>query len=251
MIEIRNSIFSDRAELFNLWSEAFHDTDSYINNFFDTAYCDSHCRVLCVNKKIVSALYIIDCLLNGKKIAYIYAVATLKAYRGHVLYQKLAESTHEYLKALGYAGEILVPATKELFGYYEKLGYKTIGFADTFEDTALSAPLKIQKLNVKEYAGLRKKLLPENGASLGTRGLALLESIASFYATDNALFACETREGRLFVHEFLGDKAEAPAILAALDIKQGIFRTIGNSPFLMGYSLNEEISSIYFPFAFD
>ena len=251
MIEIRNSTPSDRNDLFALWREAFGDTESYINNFFNTAYSDSHCRVLCIDKKVVSALYIIDCLLNGEKIAYIYAVATLEAHRGQGLCRRLTEDTHAYLKALGYAGEILVPASDELFDFYGRLGYKTAGFADSFEATASHSPALLKKLSKEEYAALRLQLLPKNGVILGERGLALLDSLASFYATDGTLTACELREGRLFVHEFLGDKTKASDILAALGVKQGIFRTVGNTPFLMGYSLGAKIDNLYFPLAFD
>ncbi len=251
MIEIRNATAADRDALFAIWREAFGDTDEYISRFFTTAYSDSHCRVLCVDNEIASVLYIIDGFLKKRKIAYIYAVATYKRYRGRGLYRQLSENTHEYLKDLGYEAEILVPATKELFTFYSNLGYKAVGFADSFEAVAAPTAAFLKQLDCYEYTALRQKLLPENGVILGDKGLAFLNSIAIFYATENTVIACETRNGKLFVHELLGKKSEASAILAALNIKQGVFRATGTDPFLMGYSLKGEIDNIYYALAFD
>jgi predicted acetyltransferase len=92
-----------------LWKEAFADEDVFLDIFFSASFSPERCRCLTVQDQLAAALYWMDCSAGEAKLAYIYAVATAKAYRGRGLCRALLEDTHAVLKRMGYAGAILVP----------------------------------------------------------------------------------------------------------------------------------------------
>ena len=108
-----------------LWCEAFGDADEFLDAFFKTAFSPDRCQCVTVGDDAAAALYWFDCECREKRIAYIYAVATSKAYRGQRLCHKLMEHTHNELKGQGYSGAVLVPVTPSLFEFYSGMGYKT------------------------------------------------------------------------------------------------------------------------------
>ena len=120
-----------------LWKEAFGDTDEFINMFFSTAFSTDRCRCVTLNGNIIAALYWFNCQYNNKPIAYLYAVATAKAYRGQGICHMLMKDTHQYLAKLGYEGVILVPGNEGLFKFYENIGYKTCSYIHKFQCTAI------------------------------------------------------------------------------------------------------------------
>ena len=104
------------AGLRELWKEAFGDSDAFLDGFFATGFSPTRCRVLDWNGRCAAALYWFDCSIEGKKLAYIYAVATLEDFRGKGFCRQLMEKTHRDLQASGYAGCVLVPGSRALFG---------------------------------------------------------------------------------------------------------------------------------------
>ena len=107
----------------DLWQEAFGDSREFIDTFFRTGFSPERCRCLWKDDHLVAALYWFDCDWEKRKLAYLYAVATDKAFRNQGLCKKLMEDTHRHLEALGYSGTVLVPGEPELFSFYKKLGY--------------------------------------------------------------------------------------------------------------------------------
>ena len=118
----------DIKSLRDLWKEAFGDDDSFLDNFFRSAYCEKRARCIKSEGQIIAALYWFDCMYNDNKIAYVYAVATAMKYRGKGYCNILMNDTHKLLNIIGYSGVILVPATDKLFKFYEKLGYITCAY---------------------------------------------------------------------------------------------------------------------------
>lgn len=237
-----------------LWKEAFGDTDEFLDLFFTTAFSTD--RTICIEEdgKILSALYIFDCLFEGKKIAYIYAVATSKSARGRGLCRKLMSYTHTYLKDKEYAGAILVPSDKGLFEMYEKMGYKTCCFTDEAEVLAENNTIKLKEISKEEFAKLRREYLPEKAVIQEKENLDFLGSFAEFYKGEDFLFAFYRAEDTLIVTEFFGNKEKAPLIVHTLGFNKGIFRTNGTSkPFGMYHSFSEDLYSApqYFGLAFD
>lgn len=219
-----------------LWKRVFGDPDAFIDTFFDVAYAPERCRCIEENGEAISALYWFDCEYTGGKLAYIYAVATNPNHRGKGLASRLLQETHAHLKTLGYAGAVLKPA-KGLFPFYERLGYRTSGYICRFDAAASSVPAKIREVSVREYASLRRQLLPENAVLQEGVTLDFLHTFAKLYAADGALLSLSRQEPVIF--EYLGDPALTPGILAAFGIQNATLLTAGgNIPFTMYCPLN-------------
>ena len=111
-------------QLKELWKEAFGDSDGFISGFFDNAFAADRCRCVTEQDRLAAALYWFDCRYQDRPLAYVYAVATAKAFRGQGICRALMENTAKHLQNLGYAGVLLVPA-RGLFEMYGKMGYET------------------------------------------------------------------------------------------------------------------------------
>lgn len=246
-------------ELRTLWKETFGDTDEFLDLFHSTAFSLNRCRCAVQDGKIVAALYWFDCSFSGNSIAYIYAVATAKEYRGQGICHALMESTHMHLKELGYAGAILSPASKSLFDFYEKMGYKTCAYNDEliFKEDSLYAfeksDITIRKIDKNEFARLRQDFLPKDAVLQENENLDFLETQAEFFTGKNFLLTAQKNDSHLQGIEFLGDTSVIPAILQALHCTSGNFRTVGKeNPFGMYYAFTEATSTpSYIGFVFD
>ena len=237
-----------------LWKEAFGDTDEFLDIFFKKAFHPERCRCISDGEQVTAALYWFDCLHDGKKLAYIYAVATAKSYRGHGLCRKLIDDTHRHLASLGYEGALLVPGSKELFEMYEKMGYQTCSTIREFQCKARPEELQICEISALEYAMLRKLLLPKSSVIQENENLDFLQTYAHFYMGLGFLLVAFGENDTLWGVELLGDITAAPAITYTLGYEKGSFRTIGNGrPFAMYHPLGDSTLSppSYFAFAFD
>ena len=234
----------DTAPQRQVWKQAFGDTDGFLDIFFSAAYAPNRSRCLYKDGTLTAMLYWFDCQWEGRKLAYLYAVATDPQYRGQGLCRALMEDTHAHLQEHGYQGAILVPNGADLFGLYEKLGYRTCGYVSEFSCSAAGEAIPVQKIPVQEYAALRRQSLPQGSVVQEGAALALLEDYSSFYKGDGFLFTAYAENGKLTVSELLGDIAAAPGILAALGFCEGKFRTPGNeNPFAMYHPLTEDNSA--------
>lgn len=253
-MKISNPTDADIAALRELWREAFGDGDVFLDLFFSLAFKEN--RSLCVklDGELAAALYWLDCEQNGQRLAYIYAVATKRAYRGRGLCRELMKSAHAELAALGYAGAILVPGEKSLFEFYERLGYATCASIDVIECEAAAEGAPMRELSKDEYAAHRRKMLDAGGVIQENESLDLLENMAKFYTGDGFLLAARREGDTLFGLELLGNTRTAKKAVAALGCKRGRFRTPGSStPFAMYHPLTSKTQAkpTYLGFAFD
>lgn len=245
---------SDVPALRNLWKEAFGDTDSFLDKFFDSAFSVKRSRCTKSGSDIYAALYWFDCIFNNKNIAYIYAVATAGKMRGRGYCSMLMNNVHELLKEKGYAGIILVPASKHLFEFYGKMGYKTTAHKTNVFVNASDECVNVTEVSACEYARIRKKYLPENSVLQEGENLDFLSLMCRFYTGDGFCFVLDNTLKTFKAIEFLGDFDLAPHILNSFKVKSGEFVTFGNEiPFAMYLSLDESNDSHpkYFGFAFD
>lgn len=242
---------SQTDELRALWQEAFGDDDVFLDQFFTYGFAPDRCRCLTVDGRVAAALYWFDCSFEGKPMAYLYGVATAKAFRGKGLCRALAENTHQHLKYLGYAGEVLVPAEENLFQMYEKMGYSVCSSVSEFVCTAASEPAQMRKVDAEEFRLLRRQFLPEDGVVQEGDNLNFLQTMADFYAGEDFLVVVAQGED-FFAPELLGNEQAAPGILAALRHNKGRFRGPGGgTPFAMYLSLSDCPAPGYFGLAFD
>ena len=241
------------ADLRHLWQEAFGDSEETLDNFFATGFSPDRFRCIYEAGRPVSALYWFDCTLDGHKLAYLYAVATLKSHRGQGLARQLMLEAHEILKSSGYAGAILVPGEKELFSYYEKLGYRATTKTEEFSAAATTSTVYIYEISPAEYAAWRGSYLPEDGVWQQGETLSYLATYARFYKGEDFLLSATKEEETLIVHEILGNTDCCGHILCALGCKTGHFRTPGEGrDFAMYLPLQEDCPApAYFGLALD
>ena len=247
---------AQQRQLRGLWQEAFGDTEEYLDLFFGAAFSPGRCRCAVEEGTVTAALYWLDCTCRGQKIAYIYAVATAKAFRGRGIASKLLADTHAHLARLGYAGAVLVPGEGPLFGFYEKLGYRVCSRITDFVCAGSAEDVPLRRVDAADFAKQRREILSllEPGAVLQEgESMALLEAQCRFYAGQNFLLAARADGDVLQGIELLGDPQNAPGIVATLGYREGRFRTRGTArDFAMFRPLAEGVEApTYFGLAFD
>lgn len=215
-------------QLRGLWKEAFGDEDAFLDAFFDTGFSPDRCRCVTLDGQIAAALYWFDCSWEGRPLAYLYAVATGKPYRGQGLCRRLMANTHEHLKYLGYTGAVLVPGEPSLFDFYGKMDYKAFGPVEDFSCHAEEPPVPLRKIEAGEYARLRRLRLPPGSILQEGELLTFLDALGEFYAGEEFLMAGSRDGSHWQAQEFLGNIRRAPGILCALGLQSGHFRTPGN-----------------------
>jgi len=223
-----------------LWKEAFGDTEAYLELFFSTVFSPSRCRCVTEDGQTAAMLYWFDCTVEEKPFAYLFAIATRKAFRGKSLCRELMADTHRHLQQLGYAGAILVPAEESLFGFYGSMGYRNFGGVTRFTSLPGETAAALQPVDAKEYGRLRQKLLPPGGVTQDPVTLGFLEAQTALYAGAGFLLSCYREERTLLVQEYLGDPNNAPGIVAALGCREGRFLSLGKDPFAMWLPLTDD-----------
>lgn len=240
-------------ELRNLWKEAFGDSDAYLDLFFGTGYSPTRCRCLTEDGHVAAALYWLDLFCDGQKMAYIYAVATGKAYRGRGLCRMLMEDTRNVLRGRGYYGAVLSPGDAGLARMYGTMGYSYCANVGQIRCQAGGKSVAIQRVSAEVYNAQRNVLLPEGGLELGKAAAGFLAAQAELYVGENCTLAALRTEEGLFGIELLGNAKLAPDILKTLDCETGVFRIpFGDHPFAMFCLLKKKAKTPrYLGIAFD
>lgn len=211
-----------------LWKEAFGDEDAFLDTFFAEAFSEERSLCIHVDDVVAAALYWFDCHLDGRKLAYLYAVATGNAFRGQGLCSRLITQTHALLSRQGYAGVVLVPGSEDLFRMYEKMGYRVCsGIGEVFCLPG-ETPAEIRKISPREYAALRRRLLPPGGVLQEGENLRFLQTQRTLYAGPDFLLAATMDRGKVDGAEYLGDPDGLAGIVKALGADCGSFRLPGN-----------------------
>ncbi len=239
-IEFRPPRPEEFPQLRCLFVEAFGEPE-FADSFFQLAYAPERCLVA-TEGEILGMLHWFDCFQDGKKLAYLYAVAVKPARQGTGIGSRLLRYTLEYLS--DYGGILLVPAEESLFSYYEKFGFSVCSSIREISAEA-GEPVPVRRLTAAEFGELRRDYLPSKGIRQEGEALELLASYAHFYASPHALAAVSGGN----VLEFLGDEQELPGLLAALGLGRAEVRMPGESrPFAMGRGAEE---NLYFGLALD
>ncbi|MBQ7943646.1 MAG: GNAT family N-acetyltransferase [Lachnospiraceae bacterium] len=253
-MNIKTPDSADIPALRSLWRESFDDSKEFLDCFFSTAFSTNRCRCILSNDALVAALHWFDCMYMDKPVAYLYAIATAKAYQGQGLCHALMQDTHLHLSKLGYKGAILVPENAKLFELYQGIGYQTCCQHSEFACSASGEKIVLRHIDIDEYACLRRKLLPANSVIQEHENLYFLANQASLYAGETFLLAANIENQQLFGIELLGDSTAAPHILHTLNCSYGTFRTPGGGiPFAMYHDLSEGSLPLpsYFGLGFD
>lgn len=244
---------SHMMQLRQLWKDAFGDGDDFLDMFYSTAYAPHRCRCILDEDRVAAVLYWFDCACEGRKLAYIYAVATDPGYRNQGLCRRLMNDTAAHLKSLGYAGAMLLPQDPGLRQMYGKMGYVPCTNIDEFTCQAAGEPVTLTELTAAEYASLRKSKLPPGSVIQEGENLSYLAGFVKFYRGPDFLAVAFLDGDQAICYEFLGNLTNTPAFLQALGAKNGTIRHPGQGkPFAMYTPLAPNCPKIqHFSFAFD
>ncbi len=227
-------------KLCRLWKQAFGDSDEFLQDFFCVAFSPQRCCTIEQDGDPASMLYWFDCTWEGRKIAYIYAVATDEYYQNQGFCRLLMEKTHRRLREQGYSGAVLVPGSRALFSLYEKMGYAPFCAMQTMTISAGSEPVDLARLSHEEYSRRRLPLLPAGSVIHGDLTFDFLATFCDFYTVGDCLFCGGMEEDTFYFQEYLGDPCCVGGVLAALGAKKGVLRFPGDTPFAMYRPLQDE-----------
>lgn len=226
-----------------IWRACFGDPEEYLDLFFKTAYSPDRC--LFTGDAMA---FWFDCSLEGRRLAYVYALAVAPDKQGRGLGTQMLQDLHRLLAERGYDGVLLVPGEESLFRFYESFGYETVSF---LREATVKAgePADVRRIDAGRFALLRRQypVVLQEGENL-----ALLEAMAEFYEGDGFLAAVNRREKCCL--ELLGDEEKAPGLVSALGMEECAIRLPGSGrPFAMGRSLTADPlpRPLHFGFAFD
>ena len=135
----------DHPRLKELWADVFGDSPEDIDTYFSMRHTDNNMLVYEQSGTIAGMLTMLPVTLvtdSGFSYSarYIYAVATDTRYRKQGISTQLLAAAHAHMQNAGVAASVLVPATPELFGFYEKRGYQTGFWLDIITKKAAVLP---------------------------------------------------------------------------------------------------------------
>ena len=154
-----------------LWINVFEDKEIFIDQFFHHLYQDN--ILICkLQDEIVSmaALLPATFAMEGKeyKMHYVYACATAPPFQEKKIMTKILDKAFKDTTRKGGAGLFLLPANDELYGFYEKNGFKEFFYHDVqkfyFPDFSENTCYKIQRIPVGKYYTLRQSYLHNKNA---------------------------------------------------------------------------------------
>lgn len=209
----RIALTEDLPALDTMWQAAFpEDTAARRALFFETVPL-SHCLVLEQDGNPVSMVYSLPATVGGRRLQYIYAAATLPAYRGRGLFGELLRYSKEQACREGCIGSFLRPAEPSLVGYYARFGYRPWTFCERVRGAAGNG-CPIDALSPQEYTARRQALLPQGALVWPSWFTCLAAQNDEAYAVGEATALCECAGETLIVKELLGD-ADVSALCAA------------------------------------
>lgn len=145
-----------KEQALNLYKKVFSEDSEEFARAFTQRYFDKCCRYSLLDGKMVGMLYLLDCTVCDRdktyQAVYLYAAATLPEYRNRGVMTELINSVlNSENKTV-----ITKPATKELFGFYEKFGFEVCSFKDDYPEKDF---LKNDLIKTDEYISKREEIL--------------------------------------------------------------------------------------------
>ena len=144
---------SEMHGVMQIWSKCFGENDLSIYPFLSRYYFN-HCSLSeKVDGKVVSMVFMIPCQTELGLGAYLYGIATDPEFQHQGISTRLIHKMLEKCKDNGYTFSFLIPAEKELIGFYSRFGYQVtntrvifqcdmdLGTGDTKKDRIIVLPL--------------------------------------------------------------------------------------------------------------
>ncbi len=210
-----------------IWLAGFpEDSPETVRGFLRAFPADRHAIVCCEDGCPVSMAFLLPAVwrLNAETlpVQYLYAAATLPAFRGRGLFGELLGFAHNRAKSAGLAATFLRPGEPALFDYYSRFGYHPCFGVTTIEQRLCpdaEPMLPVRQLSSSAYAVIRRRYL-QSYASWIDWPDAVLNYAISFsegvFAVGDAAALCETACGRLTVRELFCLPEERDMVLQSL-----------------------------------
>lgn len=203
---IRTAKSADADHLRQIWQACFGDADAYINFFFDNAFDPEKTLVFEAEGAVCSMLFLLDCSvwIGGEEYpaSYLYAAATLPAYRSRGIMGRMIRRAGEFCRDLGKDFIILVPAEPGLFDYYARFGFRPY-FYDAAEEwpsngeQGMPAAQGIEEEDVSALEQIRRAVLRRCGGMMWN-GAQFSYALREHRLTGGQLF--QTEDGYALYH---------------------------------------------------
>lgn len=222
---------ADLPALTALWHACFGDPEADIQRFWAACFDKIQVYTAKEGKTFTAMLCVLPATLvdeegDGRSCGYFYAVCTAKSYRGRGICRKLMAYAEAHC---GHDCAALVPATEELFGFYQKLGYLPCFYQTTYTVPAQKGA-RITSAAPQVYRSIRELQLYGDFLSWEEFLLPCAGQLYRIETEDGLYCACAVKDGdTLYIRELLPDSPEAAAALAAhLRCKEAHVRTAGD-----------------------
>lgn len=211
MLINRPAVLADRPSIVALWKAAFPEDSEDFSEAFLSLNGTKHCYVATEDERLISMVFGLPVTHEGKQLQYIYAAATLPAYRGRGVFGELLRFALARAKEAGCIGSFLHPATPSLIDYYARFGYRPWTYCERLSGTAAAG--QARRLPVPEYIERRAALLPPS--ALQWDEVLLFMGGECAFETEHAVALCDLRGETLYIKEWLGEGNPA-AVCAAV-----------------------------------
>lgn len=170
MLTVRPSVPEDVPAQRELWKLAFGDSDSYLDNFYNTYYRPERVVVLEEEGIIRSMTAWFDTAFavpgQGEyRAAYLYAVSTHPDCRGRGLAAKLLAGSDGYFRSLGIPAVTTVPAEPSLHDFFGANGFREcfriLGGSLRREEILPPPSGFLRPASTEEYGRVREALLKD------------------------------------------------------------------------------------------
>ncbi len=155
----------DYSELKRLWLSVFDENEEALELFFKRNKSSFNPYCATDNGKIISALYLLPCTLNGEKAHYLCAAATAHEYRRRGIMSRLIDFALDDAKKRGDVFSVLFPAdqSESLYRFYGRLGYAASCTAATKAMTRAELEACTQDgFGEPDYEGLQRLCFRDN-----------------------------------------------------------------------------------------
>lgn len=124
-IMIRFANENDIENIKGLWDICFPEEPDFNKYFFANIFDVNKALIYEKENKLISMIQMLPYEIKGiGKVTYIYGAATSPQYRNKGYMRELLEGSYRIDKKHKRKASILIPANKELFDFYKKLGYE-------------------------------------------------------------------------------------------------------------------------------
>lgn len=162
---------SDEKEIMEIWEAVFPEDKSFNKWFFKNKFKREYTLVYRGNGVVCSMVQLLPYEIAGfGKVSYIYGAATKPEFRKRGIMRELLEYSHGLDRERGFSGSVLIPANRELFNYYGKIGYKTAFFVAHSEySTDKTDGFAVKRAEKEDISALNEIYINEIGKSYVVR----------------------------------------------------------------------------------